>query len=286
MRDIQRGRQRGMGTGRRDDDSRWEQQGRSPRSRRPDDDMRQSRMGSRGGRDDARGGGGGGGGYDRPPRNGARYPRRDVEENWDDGGRGGSSGRGGRPAGPPRGNWDDPRGSRGGPPDRSGDRSGDRSMRGGRPPVREDWDAPSRGRGGPGYSGTSRRPPQGGGLWGDEDRGPRGRPGMGGPAGMRDPRMARGGRGMPPPEPEKGQLSFSKGLGIVAGMFVLGIAVAFGFFMLTRPNPQLNDTPPAPTNTTAPDLTPTVAPNITPSPSGRAPGAGPAFVFVFAGARQ
>jgi hypothetical protein len=91
---------------------------------------------------------------------------------------------------------------------------------------------------------------------------------------------------MPPPEPEKGQLSFSKGLGIVAGMFVLGIAVAFGFFMLTRPNPQLNDTPPAPTNTTAPDLTPTVAPNITPSPSGRAPGAGPAFVFVFAGASQ
>ena len=102
----------------------------------------------------------------------------------------------------------------------------------------------------------------------------------------RDPRMARGGRGMPPPEPEKGQLSFSKGFGIVAGMFVLGIAVAFGFFMLTRPNPQLNDTPPAPTNTTAPDLTPTVAPNITPSPSGRAPGAGPAFVFVFAGASQ
>ena len=256
-----------MGTGRWDDEGRRDQ-GRSPRSRRPDDDLRQSRMSSRGGREYPRGGGGGGGGggWDRPPRGGgSRYPRRDIEDGWDDGGRGASGGRG---RGGSRGDWDDPRGSRGGPPDRSGDRS----ARGGRPPARDDRDGPSRGRGGPGYSGSSRRP-QGGGLWGDEDIGPRGRPGM------RDPRAARGGRGAPPP-PEKGKLSFAKGFGIVAGMFALGVAVAFVYFLVTRPTPQLDNTP-APAPTTAPDTTPSVAPKVTPSPSGLAPG-GPAFVFVLA----
>ena len=157
-------------------------------------------------------------------------------------------------------------------------------MRGGRPPARGDWDGPSRGRGGgPGYSGSGRRPQgQGGGLWGDEDPGPRGRPGMGGPGGMRDPRdprAARGGRGAPP-EPEKGKLSFAKGFGIVAGMFALGVAVAFVFFLVTRPTPQLDNTP-VPTNTAAPPSTPTTAPKVTPSPSGLAPG-GPAFVFTVA----
>ena len=146
--------------------------------------------------------------------------------------------------------------------------------------MRDDWDGPSRGRGGPGYSGSSRRP-QGGGLWGDEDFGQRGRPGMGSAGGLRDPRMARGGRGAP--EPEKGSLTFSRGFGIVFGMFVLGIAVAFGYFMFTRPNPQIDNTTPVPTNTTAPQTTPTTAPKVTPSPSGLAPGAGPTFAFVDVG---
>src|SRR5689334_16906004 len=116
VRDIQRGGRSGMGTGRWDDEGR-RNQGRSPRSRRPDDDLRQSRVGSRGdGRDYPRGGGGSGGGRDYPRGGGSRYPRRDFE---DDGGRGASGGRG-RPGGS-RGDWDDPRGSRGG------------SSRGGRP---------------------------------------------------------------------------------------------------------------------------------------------------------
>lgn len=266
-----------MGTGRWDDDSRWEQR-RSPRNRRPDDDMRQMRMSSRGARDNTRGGGGSDG-WDRPPHGGGpRYPRRD--DPWDDDGRGSSSGRG-RVGGSGRGDWDDPRGSRGGPPDRSGDRS----MRGGRPPARDDWDAPSsRGRGGPGpgqSSGSSRRPPQGGGLWGDENLGPRGRPGMGGPGGMRDPRAARGGHGFVP-EPPKGRLTFGKGAGIVVGMFALGIAAAFGYFLFTRPNPQVDNTPITPASTTAPDTTPTTAPRATPSPSGLVPG-GPAYVIVYVG---
>lgn len=256
-----------MGTGRWDDDSRWEQ-GRSPRGRRADDDVRQSRMGSRGGRDNGRGGAGG---WDRDPAagGGARYSRRDdAGGDWDNGGRG-------RPGASARGSWDDPRGSRGGSPDRSGDRS----MRGGRPPARDDRDGRGRG-GGPGYSGSSRRPPQGGGLWGDADFGPRGRAGMGGAPGMRDPRGMRGGRGASAAEPEKGKLSFAKGLGIIAGMFALGVAVAVAYFMFTRPTPQL-DTPTVPTNTTAPQATPT-APAATPSPSALAPGASPAIVFVTA----
>ena len=105
---------------------------------------------------------------------------------------------------------------------------------------------------------------------------------MGGPGGMRDPRdprAARGGRGAPP-EPEKGKLSFAKGFGIVAGMFALGVAVAFVFFLVTRPTPQIDNTP-VPTNTAAPPSTPTTAPKVTPSPSGLAPG-GPAFVFTIA----
>jgi hypothetical protein len=97
----------------------------------------------------------------------------------------------------------------------------------------------------------------------------------------RDPRAARGGRGAP--EPEKGEFTFSKSVGIVASMFVLGVAVAFLFFMLTRPTPQLDNTPTVPTNTVAPEVTPSTAPNVTPSPSGRAPGAGPAYVMVIAG---
>ena len=106
---------------------------------------------------------------------------------------------------------------------------------------------------------------------------------MGGPGGMRDPRdprAARGGRGAPP-EPEKGKLSFAKGFGIVAGMFALGVAVAFVFFLVTRPTPQIDNTP-IPTNTAAPPSTPTTAPKVTPSPSGLTP-SGPAFVFVMAG---
>lgn len=102
---------------------------------------------------------------------------------------------------------------------------------------------------------------------------------MGGPGGMRDPRAARGGRGAPPP-PEKGKLSFAKGFGIVAGMFALGVAVAFVYFLVTRPTPQLDNTP-VPTNTAAPPATPTTAPKVTPSPSGLVPG-GPAYVFVYA----
>ncbi|HEX6542389.1 MAG TPA: hypothetical protein VF040_11590 [Ktedonobacterales bacterium] len=227
-------------------------------------------MGTRGMRDDARGGGAGA--WDRPSRGGggSRYPRRDVEDDRQDGGRAG--GGGGSYGSRGRGDWDDPRGSRGGPPDRS--------MRGRRPAARDDWDAPSRGRGGPGgpagSSGSSRRPQPGGGLWGDDGRGPRGRPGM------RDPRAPRGGRGAAP-EPEQGQLNFGKSVGIIGGMFLLGVAVAFVFFMVTRPTPQLDNTPTIPTSTTAPDLTPTTAPNVTPSPTGRLPGASPAYAFVFAG---
>ena len=254
-----------MGTGRWDDDSRWDQgQGRSPRSRRADDDVRQNRMGLRGG----------GAGGDRSARNGSRYPRRDGEDDWDNAGRGGSYGGRGRAGGSTRGDWDDPRGSgnRGG--------SGDRSARPARPPVRDDWDNRGRGGGGPGYSGSSRRPPQGGGLWGDADVGPRGRPGMGGVRNPRDPRSARGGRGAP--EPEEGQFTFAKSAGIIASMFVLGVAVAFVIFMVTRPTPQIDNAPAVPTSTTAPELTPTV-PNVTPSPTGLRPGAGPAYVVVVAG---
>jgi hypothetical protein len=94
---------------------------------------------------------------------------------------------------------------------------------------------------------------------------------------MRDPRAARGGRGAPPP-PEKGKLSCAKGFGIVVGMFALGVAVAFAYFLMTRPTPQLDNTP-VPTNTTAPDTTPTTAPKVTPSPSGLLPG-GPAYVLI------
>lgn len=247
MRDIQRGRQRGMGTGRWDDDGRRDQ-GRSPRNRRMDDDPRQGRVGS---------------------RDGSRYPRRDVDD-WDNGGRGGSSyNRGGRAGSSNRGGWDDPRGSRGGSPDRSGDRS----MRGGRPPVHG-------GPGGPGYSGSSRRPPQGqgGGIWGDE---PRGRPPMRDP---RDPRAARaGGRRPMAPEPETGEFTFGKSAGIVVGMFLLGVGIAFIYFMVSRPTPQLDNTPAVPTNT-VPAVTPSTAPTVKPSPTGHAPGASPAYVVVSAGA--
>src|SRR5689334_2588014 len=185
-----------MGSGRWDDDGRRDQ-GRSPRNRRMDDDPRQSRMGSRDG---------GSSGWDRSSRDGSRYPRRDADDR-DNGGRGGSYNRGGRAGSSNRGGWDDPRGSRGGSPDRSGDRS----MRGGRPPVHG-------GPGGPGYSGSSRRPPQGqgGGIWGDE---PRGRPPMRDP---RDPRAARaGGRRPMAPEPETGEFTFGKSAGIIVGMFLL-----------------------------------------------------------------
>ena len=96
---------------------------------------------------------------------------------------------------------------------------------------------------------------------------------------MRDPRAARGRFA---PEPEKGKLSFSKAAAIVFGMFALGIAVAFGFFLLTKPNPQVDNITPAPT-TTAPPTTPTTAPKVTPSPSGSVPHAGPAYVFVLVG---
>ena len=99
---------------------------------------------------------------------------------------------------------------------------------------------------------------------------------------LRQSRMSsRGGRGAPPP-PEKGKLSFAKGFGIVAGMFALGVAVAFVFFLVTRPTPQIDNTP-VPTNTAAPPSTPTTAPKVTPSPSGLIPG-GPAYVFVTADA--
>lgn len=259
-----------MGTGRWDDDGRRDQ-GRSPRSRRMDDDPRQGRAGSRDG---------GSSGWDRSSRDGSRYPRRDVDDR-DNGGRGGSSNRGGRAGSSNRGGWDDPRGSRGGPPDRSGDRS-DRSMRGGRPPVRDDWEAPSRGRGGPGgpgYSGSGRRPPQGqgGGLWGDE---PRGRPPMRDP---RDPRAARaGGRRPMASEPEQGEFTFGRSAGIIAGMFLLGVGIAFLYFMVSRPTPQLDNTPTVPTNT-VPAVTPSTAPNVTPSPTGLGPGASPVYVMVSVG---
>lgn len=81
------------------------------------------------------------------------------------------------------------------------------------------------------------------------------------------------------PEPEKGEFTFGRSVGIIAGMFVLGVGVAFLFFMLTRPTPQLDNTPVVPTNT-APAVTPSVAPKVSPSPSGRAPGAGPAYVVA------
>jgi hypothetical protein len=63
-------------------------------------------------------------------------------------------------------------------------------------------------------------------------------------------------------------------------MFLLGVGIAFLYFMISRPTPQLDNTPTVPTNTAAPATTPSTAPNVTPSPSGFAPGAGPAYVVV------
>ena len=97
---------------------------------------------------------------------------------------------------------------------------------------------------------------------------------------MRDPRAPRG--RTPEPEEEEGGFTFAKGAGAVVGMFVLGIAVAFVFFMVNKPTPQIDNTPPAPTNTAAPEATPSVAPKVTPSPSGRAPGIEVAYVLAAA----
>jgi hypothetical protein len=85
------------------------------------------------------------------------------------------------------------------------------------------------------------------------------------------------------PEPEKGEFTFGRSAGIVAGMFLLGVGIAFLYFMLSRPTPQLDNTPTVPTNT-VPATTPSAAPNVTPSPSGFVPGAGPAYVVVSVGA--
>jgi hypothetical protein len=101
---------------------------------------------------------------------------------------------------------------------------------------------------------------------------------MGGIRDPRDPR-ARLARRM---EPEPEGMTFSKSLGIIFGTFLLGVAAAFVFFMVSRPTPQLDNVNPVPTNTTSPDVTPTTAPNVTPSPSGLLP-SGPAFVFDVAG---
>jgi hypothetical protein len=85
------------------------------------------------------------------------------------------------------------------------------------------------------------------------------------------------------PEPEQGEFTFGRSVGIIVGMFVLGVGVAFIIFMVSRPTPQLDNTPAVPTNT-APAVTPSTAPKVTPSPSGLAPGAGPAYVVVSVGA--
>jgi hypothetical protein len=66
-------------------------------------------------------------------------------------------------------------------------------------------------------------------------------------------------------------------------MFLLGIGIAFIYFMVSRPTPQLDNTPAVPTNT-VPAVTPSTAPTVKPSPTGHASGAGPAYVVVGAGA--
>jgi hypothetical protein len=85
------------------------------------------------------------------------------------------------------------------------------------------------------------------------------------------------------PEPEQSEFTLGRSIGIIVGMFVLGVGIAFLYFMLNKPTPQLDNTPATPTNT-APAATPSAAPNVTPSPSGFAPGAGPAYVVVRVGA--
>lgn len=84
-------------------------------------------------------------------------------------------------------------------------------------------------------------------------------------------------------EPEQGEFTFGRSAGIIAGMFLLGVGIAFLYFMVSRPTPQLDNTPTVPTNT-VPAVTPSTAPNVTPSPTGLGPGASPVYVMVSVGA--
>ena len=254
MRNVQqRGRTRGMGTDGWDDDSL--QRGGAPRNRRPPNDGSPDRVYGRGMRESARS-------ADGP---GSRYGRRD---DWGDAGRsGGNGGSGyggrGRPGAPggsgrgssraPRDDYEDDYRSRGrGMP-------ADRSVRG-RAAARPDaWDAPQQ---------RGRRPAGQGGLWDDEPRARRPRPGGSDPSsrmpGRYDPRDPRARRGAPPAAAKKsGGISFSTAFGIIVLMFLLGGGAAFGLFTLTKPavkaDPSAGPTPtvPATVSPTVPQATPT-----------------------------
>ncbi len=237
----------------------------------------------------------------------SRPPRRDYgfEENYDrpmrdprSAPRGGSSGRNERdgydrrprPANSPRG---DRRGydgdyDRPGRPGRSDPNApnprGERSMRGGRPPVRDDgWGDPRGSRSGarPGSAADSngrlRRPPQRGGrggLWGDEAE----------PFGSqksalyaRDPR-ARRFAAQQEEEEEKGSpaAAFAKAIGAIVLALVLGAGSAYGYFIMSAPklhvppSQQAIPTAPASTPSTTPSASATKSALIQPSAGARA----------------
>ena len=158
--------------------------------------MRQGRMGSRGGRDDARGGGGGGladmiARHETGRAIHAVMSRKIgmtagavVHLDAADGPLGHHAATGTTHAA-----------AVGGPPDRSGDRSGDGSMRGGGAAGAEDWDRPR------GAGALAILEPHAGHRRVEDSGATKTVAHVavrhGWPGGMRDPRMARGGRGMP-----------------------------------------------------------------------------------------
>ncbi len=265
------------------DDNSWRRGG-TPRSRRAPDGGQPDRSNGRGLRESARGADG----WDRPrgSRNdagapGSRYGRRPQggDDDWGDargssgyGGRGRQAGAGGSARGgsrAPREDYEDDYRSRGrGMP-------ADRSMRT-RAAARPDaWDAPQQ---------RSRRPAGQGGLWDDQDRPRRARPGGSDPSGRnpagrygpRDPRARRAAA------KKSGGISFGTAFGIVVLMFVLGGAAAFGVFTLTKPQVKADSVAsPAPTvpSTASPATTPSASPQATPTKTGSRSG-GPSVVFV------
>ncbi|HEX8034386.1 MAG TPA: hypothetical protein VF510_11085 [Ktedonobacterales bacterium] len=295
-----------MGTSGWDDDARG--RGRSARDGRPREGERlPGRSSERGGYE-----------YDRSERGGGRvrarddgwsdsdrsraYPgrgERSSERDYDRGlggtsslGGPGSSGKNRRPSREDFTDYGDPRGRNGRdgrdmrPPRESRDGSGrserewsgERPVRGQRPPRGGDtWE--SQQRRGPGGSGTRSSSSGRSGLWDDdaEMRGRRpGRPGGSDPRGRsmgggrrdpRDPRALR--RGLVSEQAAPEETEETKGIGcgqailVVLLMFVVGAGVGFAAFKMTMPKINADTTTPA--ATTAPATTPSTSPQASPS---------------------
>lgn len=279
VRDVQRGRQRPMGT------SDW------------DEDAGGRGRGSRGDRAYERSARGGASSWasERSDRSGRDFAR----ERGADGPRT-SSGGWERPRGSQRNDDSGDRGSRryGGddswsraPRDRrddSYDGRGDRSPRSPRPPVRGDtWDDR---RLGPGGAVSRGGPTPRGGLWGEEEMPRRRQPNGGDPRARsggridpRDPRALR--RGLVDPTArqapqKKSRFGFGTAILIILAMFLIGAGAAYAYYRVSTPTVH-GPSPSAPGATSAPVI-PSTSPSASPSatPHSNVPAARPLYVVL------